>query len=957
MRLIIRIIFSFIVLSIIYGQDPPSVKWNQIKTENYKVIFPRELNQEGLRVANTLEHIHPSINKTLSGKHKKIPVVLRNRSSIPNAFVSQAPWMSEWYNVPLLSKEMGTNEWYRDLAIHEGRHIVQTNYMNKGTSKLVKVLFGESSQSLFNSLLFPAWYWEGDAVGLETALTYSGRGRVPYFDIISRSLILNGKKFNYEQAFFGSYKMVYPNRYELGYFLTTHIKTNYGADAWPKIIDKTLRWPLTLNPLFPLSRSIRLLTGSSTRQIHHDTFYDLNELWSKQTKDFVENKVDFISAKPDIIANYSFPSAGINNTYFALKSGIADVPSIIKLKNGKEEIIEKIPFSSTIFGYHCNSEKAVWSFYEPDKRWTKLSWANIEVIDLKTSQRKVITSKKRLYNPNISKDSKKIVAVSFSQTRNSLLTILDSEDGEIIDQVEAPNQGSIMFPSWSKDGNKIVFTSQNFQGRAIYTYNINKRIFVKIKSETWEDISHPIFYKNFIIYESPYQGIDNLIAINIDTKEEHLITSRKLGAYYPSITNSDELLFSDYSLMGKRVAIVDLDSNNWSPIPKIVYDPVRSFQPMYDQEDGPVFDEPFPSSPYDIKPYKPISNLFNFHSRYIFDTKLDPTLGIQSDNILGTMTILADISYNQQKKTSKQQLNLIYKGLYPIMDIKLKKSERSELYGPYEQKLDDYRDTIKYKINEKWNENTIDLSVGIPWLNKINGINNKYFITYAGAKVVSRSNSILFYNFEKETIPKGLILQDKKSAPQRDGNIMPAYIEGTFISQNEVAVRDLRSKGWLINLYFGGMPFGGLWHGSQISSRFNSNINGFKKHHFISLLAHYETNDVSGNYFFPSRIKYPYGYRSYYFNNAWKTSIAYRLPLIYPDRRLLFGASYLKRVQGKLFFDAMDTDLSNNLLMSIGTGFIFDLGGFFDIVFPLSISLNYYYQPQTGRSGIQFEFE
>ena len=664
-----------------------------------------------------------------------------------------------------------------------------------------------------------------------------------------------------------------------------------------------------------------------------------------------------MSPIPDLKTNYSFPSSGINNTYFALKSGIGDVPSIVKLDNGKEDLIEKIPFSSTIFGYHANGEKAVWSFYEPDKRWTKLSWANLEVMDLTTHHRKVITSNKRLYNPNLSPDSKRIASVSFSQNRNSLLTILNSQDGEIIDQVEAPNQGSIMFPSWSKDGKKIVFTSQNFQGRAIYTYNISKRIFVKIKSETWEDISHPIFYNNFIIYESPYQGIDNLIAINMSTKEEYLITSRKLGAYYPSITDSNELLFSDYNLMGKRVVMKDLDSSKWSPIPKIIYDPVRSFQPMFDQENGPVFDKDVPLNPYDIKPYKPIKNLFNFHSRYIFDTEFDPTLGIQSDNTLGTMSLLADISYNQQKKTSNQKLNLIYKGLYPIINIKLKKSERSEFYGPYEQKLDNRRDTVKYKINEKWDENTMDLGVGIPWLNEVSGINNKYFITYAGAKVISRSNTMLYYEFEKETIPKGLILEDKKSAPQRDGNIIPAYIEGTFISQNEAALRDLRSSGWSFNIYFGGMPFGGLWYGNQISTRLSSNFKGFGKHHFFSLLAQYEKNDVSGNYFFPSRIKYPYGNKSYYFNNAWKTQLIYRLPLVYPDRTLLWGVSFLKRVQGKLFIDAMNTDLSKNLQMSIGTGFIFDLGGFFDIVFPLSISLNYYYQPETGNSGVQFEFE
>ena len=47
MRLIIRIIFSLITLSIIYAQDPPSVKWNQIKTENYQALEASQTRYQG----------------------------------------------------------------------------------------------------------------------------------------------------------------------------------------------------------------------------------------------------------------------------------------------------------------------------------------------------------------------------------------------------------------------------------------------------------------------------------------------------------------------------------------------------------------------------------------------------------------------------------------------------------------------------------------------------------------------------------------------------------------------------------------------------------------------------------------------------------------------------------------------------------------------------------------------
>ena len=61
------------------------------------------------------------------------------------------------------------------------------------------------------------------------------------------------------------------------------------------------------------------------------------------------------------------------------------------------------------------------------------------------------------------------------------------------------------------------------------------------------------------------------------------------------------------------------------------------------------------------------------------------------------------------------------------------------------------------------------------------------------------------------------------------------------------------------------------------------------------------------------------------------------------DKTLLRGVSYLKRVQGKLYFDMMSTEVSNDPMLTIGSGIVFDLGGFFDIVFPISVSMSYYY--------------
>ena len=91
--------------------NPTFLKWNQVNTPHFRVLFPQGFEVEAQRVANTLEHIHAPEARTMGATPRKISVILQNQSSQSNGFVSYLPRRSEFYTMPAQDYNvLGTND-------------------------------------------------------------------------------------------------------------------------------------------------------------------------------------------------------------------------------------------------------------------------------------------------------------------------------------------------------------------------------------------------------------------------------------------------------------------------------------------------------------------------------------------------------------------------------------------------------------------------------------------------------------------------------------------------------------------------------------------------------------------------------------------------------------------------------------------------------------------------------
>lgn len=889
-----------------YQQNPSDIKWKYLLTKNFEIIFPEEVANEAQRVARLLEKIYPYVCRSLEVKPPRIPLVLQNQSVNSNGFVTLAPRRSEWFLSPTVDAELSNTEWLKTLAIHEFRHVVQFYKTRQGFNDVYRIIFGQIGEAIGVGLTLPPWFLEGDAVGIETALTQGGRGRLPLFERDLRTILISEKKWSYDKSHLGSYEDYVPNHYVYGYFFTSWLRNNYGDLFLSKIVDHAAE--RTWNPL-TFYNATKKLSGKSFESLYQKMTTEFSNNW--------KNKIDLLTPTPfEIVspekkngwANYSYPQVTDNGQIISLKNGLSFIPEFVMIENKKERHLFYPGILQNEYPYKMRKGKLVFFELQIDPRWGYRDFSTLKVFDIE--KREFILEKRdlkgRLALPN--HDGEKIIYVDWDEFQNQYLVVLNLKGKELL-RFSYAKDNVITSLDWLNDDEVILVLKNQIDLKSIVKLNLaNKREEVLLDKRLL-NIGSVAVENNHVFFEAPDSGIDNIWVLTKSGPRQ--ITSALFGAYSPTIS-LEKLYYGDYSLDGMKIVQKSLNwaeeqssSDSFVPIYER-FSQTENFSGLMDEIDSQV-DHP-------MSDYSQVKNSINLHSWLILAPPLSNTftlMGISRD-ILNKFSLTFGAEYNLNERVLQGFTGATWSQYFPVFDLRA-------AYGGRRQNI-----VISgNEIENKWEEGTLETGISLP-LKNIEGRFKNNFTARLFAKLIKVTNKL-----------------DTSNSEITDGALFSPGLEASFESLQRLSRRDMLPQlGFSLDAKVEeGKDFtGDHQKGRLFSTDSRVYLPGFFYHHSFNHQFSYERQNAN-NYQYASQIFYPRGTNSFFLSEFTKYSGNYLFPLFYPDWNLS-RYLYLKRLSLNLFYDELNGIYFNSSYKAASTGWetIFELN-LLRLTTPISVGL------------------
>ena len=910
------------------GTEPASVKWQQIHTEHFRIIFPTDAFQDGQRAANALEYIYLAGGKSLNHAPAKIPVVLHNRTAFSNGFVSWAPKRSEWFLTP--PQDNYAQDWLHQLSVHEYRHVVQVDKLNQGITRTLGFAVGQQAVGAAAGLL-PLWFLEGDAVATETALTNTGRGRNPAFEMPLRTIALSGKYQKHDKAFFGSYRDHVPNYYELGYQMVGWTRQHYGAKTFETSVDFVAHHPYTLIFCPPFRLGIKKETGYYTGELYRNAFEDLTFRWREQEiRTGYDNIAPLTKRSTNLYTNYRSPQYLNDSVFVALKTGMAQIAQWVKVdRDGREQILHTPGFINSERVSYSNGLLA-WTEQIQDVRWSNRSYSVVKLFNIYTGMEGMLDCRTRYYSPTLSPDGATIAVVDVPVDGVCSIVLLELT-GKVKERLPNPNGSFLQTPSWTRDGKNLLVIVNDSKGKSIVQIDIATGQYTTILPYAYDDISYPVDGGKYAFFTGYYNGITNVYAVDYRTEKVMQVTSSRFGAFDPQPNASnDKLVYAEYSVNGYNLVEKYMDTAKWTPVDQLTDHSLKLYETLALQEGFNMQDSVIPNVQHQVKPYRKWTNLFNVHSwaplyyevdvSDVTSTELYPGAVLFSQDLLGNLTSSAGYSWQGYHAL---HAGFTYKGLYPIIDFKIEHGGKVAVLGAPQNGVDE-------NFKPQSLHTRINMRSYIPFT-----FTRNRWITGVVPQIRLTFNNHYLYSPTTKNYQHGLWEMGYSLQTYR-------YLK--------MSVRDLSPRlGFLAQGAFVHMPWNEqLGYIYYIYGR--AYLPGIANHHSLRLSGAWQQQKVK-DYILSSLLMFPRGYALGRTEKLRIGTVDYSMPLFYPDWSLS-KLVYLKRLRTNLFCDIAQNEYrlkEDNIvknLLSVGVDLLADVN-LIQIYFPISMGVRIAYVPKT----------
>lgn len=580
-RPVLVLILTLLSITSFAASFDPSLEWKTITSEHFNVHYGARFEREAALVSRYLEEAHAEISPKIGFEPwGRTEVIVTDNFDSANGMSSTLPY--NWMLIRLASPDPDSvlsdyDNWLRTLCFHEYTHIIHLDQV-AGVMKVPRYLLGKV---VAPNGTVPGWMREGIATYFETSGSTKGRGYSTYSEMMLRTAILENDFPKIDEADGLGWRWPgYQSMYIYGVKFLEYIADNYGEEKLMDFHNHVARSPL----LYGLNHQARKVFSDirfEPRKVHNryervrkkgtprsKSFYNMwNEWKARLEKEYAEVKekvmaeglTEFkkIATEETVLSSPAVSPDGRYLAYARYSERRAPEIHLVDLATGKDRVVKKRHLPSSI-SFSPDSRKFVYA--ASGGHGTYNVYNDIYEFDIEKGRSKRLTFAARSTDPSYTPDGKKIIFVSQDKGTGAL-KYYDIESERIEDislEVSKYDNGRFVqfaTPAVSPDGRLLavvswqtVTTEPYPMGRwDLYVYDLRTgKIFAKLTDDSALDTG-PAWDPGgrYLYYSSDRTGINNIYRIDIKGRQTRL-TNVLTGVFKPAVSPDGRTLYVEY---------------------------------------------------------------------------------------------------------------------------------------------------------------------------------------------------------------------------------------------------------------------------------------------------------------------------------------------------------------------------------------------------------------------------